>query len=454
MELAATSDRHFEDTLPPRIGKYHILRELGRGATSRVFLADDSFFARRVAIKMIDHEASVDPRLRSRFQRVFMNEAALAGKLSHPHNVAIHDAVSEDELSYVVMEYVPGHTLRRYCSPESLLPMEQVVEIGFKASQALDYAGRQGVIHCDVKPANILLTAGTEIKVSDFGAARYDHAEHTCLSGIGSPAYMSPEQVLEKPLTQQTDIYSLGVVLYQLLTGRLPFEGSNRNSLAYQIAHIDPVPPSVHRRDLPEPLERIVLQALSKDLSSRYPVWNEVSRDLARAFKHLRLPDNAVPEAEHFGILRGLPFFRDFLDVELWETMRLARWQSHGAGSVILREGEISDGFFVLASGEALACRNCKTLESMQAGHCFGHMLYFEEGVAPRGTTILSRGNCLVMEVKAQGLREASERTQMKFNRAFLRVLVNRINRSGAQTGATTEGGAAAPSAPEASSHQ
>lgn len=427
MSLLETSEYPVEDSLPERIGKYRILRELGRGATSRVFLADDSFFARQVALKVIHQEASADARLRNRFQRVFMNEAALAGKLSHPHIVAIHDAVIEEERSYVVMEYVAGHTLRSYCSPQSLLPLEQVVEIVFKASQALDYASRQGVIHCDVKPANILLTGGTEIKVSDFGAARYDQAEHTHLNGIGSPAYMSPEQVREKPLTHQTDIYSLGVVLYQLLTGRLPFEGSSRGSLIYQIAQIEPLPPSVHRRDLPAPLDRIVLRALAKDPGSRYATWHDMSRDLAHAFKHLALPADAMPEAERFGTMRGLSFFRDFLDVELWETLRLAQWQRYAPGSIILHEGESGDSFFVLAAGEGLACRDGKTLDLLQAGHCFGEILYFEDAGQPRATTIIARSACIALEIKARGLREASEHTQMKFNRALLRVLVNRI---------------------------
>jgi serine/threonine protein kinase len=429
MATLARSDRPAADTLPERIGKYRILRELGRGATSRVFLAEDTFFNRLVAVKMIRDEAITDTSLRRRFRRVFMNEAALAGKLSHPHIIAIFDAVAEDEESYLVMEYVDGQTLEHFCSPDMLLPMERVVEIIFKASLALDYAHRHGVIHCDVKPANILLTRDTDIKVSDFGAALYDEADHTHLTGIGSPAYMSPEQVQEKQLTHQTDIYSLGVVLYQLLTGRLPFQGSNRGSLLYQIINIEPLPPSVHRLGVPPDLERIVLRALAKDPAERYGTWLDMSRDLAHAFKHLTLPTETVSDTEKFSAVRSLSFFRDFLDIEIWETLRLAQWHRYPANTTILREGDTGDGFFVLTAGEASATRNDNVLDVLREGHCFGEILYFEHAQELRTTTITTRTACIALEIKARSLREASERTQMQFNRAFLRVLVNRIEK-------------------------
>ena len=416
-------------SLPDKIGKYRVLSELGRGATSRVFLAEDPFLERKVAIKVIKDDAPTDTYMRRRFQRVFMNEAALTGKLEHPHIIAIFDAVTEeDEDSYLVMEYVDGQTLEHHSTPEALLPLERIVEIMFKASLALDYAYRHGVIHCDINPANIMLAGDTDIKVTDFGAAFYDAADHTYLTGVGSPAYMSPEQVLEKQLNHQTDIYSLGVVLYQLITGKLPFQGSNRGSLLYQILNIEAVPPSVHRWGVPPELDRIVLRALAKPLTDRYQHWSEFSRDLAHVFKHLTLPEESVSDTEKFTAVRALSFFQDFRDVEIWEALRLGMWHRFSGNETVLREGDDGDGFFVLTAGEVRVSRGGNVLDVLKAGHCFGEILYFHENKTLRTTTIITHTPCVVLEIKARSLREASDGLQMQFNRSFMRVLVKRLD--------------------------
>jgi serine/threonine protein kinase len=414
---------------PQKIGKYRIVRELGRGATSRVYLAEDTFFDRLVAVKVIHDDSAADTNLKRRFRRVFLNEAALAGKLQHPHIIAIHDASTDEDESYLVMEYVAGKTLERFCSPDALLPMDRVVELVFKASLALDYAHRHGVIHCDIKPGNILVTGSTDIKISDFGAAYYDAADHTYLTGVGSPAYMSPEQVQERQLNHQTDIYSLGVVLYQLLTGRFPFQGSSRGSLLYQILNIEAAPPSIHRPGIPAELDRIVLRMIAKDLGTRYASWIELSRDLAHVFKHLTLPEEAVSDTEKFTALRALSFFAGFRDIEIWEALRLCQWHRFPASRQILSEGENGDGFFVLVAGEAKVTRGGKALDFLQPGACFGEMLYFEDPNAVRTTTITAHTACVALEIKARSLREASDALQMQLNRAFIRVLVRRLER-------------------------
>jgi len=415
------------DKLPEKIGKYRVLRELGRGATSHVYLAEDAFRDREVAIKVVRSANATDTDLSRRYKRVFMNEAALAGKLNHPHIVAIYDAATEDESSYLVMERVDGGTLDQYCAPDTLLPLERLVEIVFKASIALDYAHRQGVIHCDIKPANILIAGETDIKISDFGAAYFGNAEHTFLTGVGSPAYMSPEQIQERQVTHQTDIYSLGVVMYQLLTGRLPFQGSSRGSLLYQIVNIDAVPPSVIRPALPPALDRIVMKAMAKPLSERYATWMDFSRDLAQAFKHLTLPQQSVSDTEKFTTLRALPFFRDFRDVDLWEALRLARWERVESGHVLLEEGTTQEGFFVLTAGEIAISRSGRPLDTGEPGHCFGNILYFEDSPAARTTTVTANKECEVLSVRAVDLRVASDALQMQFNRAFIRLLVHRL---------------------------
>lgn len=416
------------DIPPTHIGKYRVLRELGRGATSTVYLAEDAFHRREVAIKVVKAGPATDSELQRRYKRVFINESSLAGRLSHPHIVAIYDAADDGEQTYIVMECVDGGTLEQYISPEALLPLTRLVEIVFKASVALDYAHRHGVIHCDIKPANILIHGETDIKISDFGAAYVGAAEHTFLTGVGSPAYMSPEQIQDRQVTHQTDIYSLGVVMYQLLTGRLPFSGSSRGSLLYQIINIEPTPPSLLRRGLSTALDRIVLKALAKSPTDRYGTWAEFSRDLALAFRHLSLPEESISDTEKFSTLRAIPMFRDFRDVELWEQLRVAGWRRVAAETTILREGDQSDLLYVLVDGEASVSRRGVRLDSLQAGHCFGEIQYFETVSGQRSTTITSTLPCTLLELEAAHIRQASDALQMQLNRAFIRVLVSRLD--------------------------
>lgn len=415
------------DRVPVRIGKYPVVRELGRGATSRVYLGRDPFAHRDVAIKVVRAEAEVDTETRRRFDRVFLNEAALVGRLVHPHIMQILDADATEEYSYIVMEYIQGPTLEQYCDIARLLPVERVVEIAFKCSLALDFAHRHGVIHRDIKPANILITAANDIKISDFGAAKLDCADHTLLQGIGSPAYMSPEQVLEKELSQQTDIYSLGVVMFQMLTGRLPFVASNRASLLYQIVHIDPAPPSVHRADLPRALDAVVMKAMAKDIKQRFQGWGEFSRAMTQTYRHLELPAASITETQKFDTIKSLAFFRDLRDVEIWEVLRIGSWRRHPAQKTVIKEGEVGESFFVIAEGEARVSKAGNPLDILHPGDCFGELLYFEESRARRITTITASSTLTVIEIKAQALQQASDALQKQINKAFLRILIDRL---------------------------
>ena len=410
-----------------KIGKYQILNELGKGATSIVYLGMDPFANRKVAVKVVEREVLGDKEHGKRFRKLFLTEASLAGKLSHPHIAAIFDAVADEEGSYIVMEYVEGGTLEQHTKHDSLLPVNKIVEIIFKCCKALDYAHRHGVIHRDIKPANILRAKDTDIKISDFGAALTTAAETTQVSGIGSPAYMSPEQVQEQQLTHQTDIFSLGVVMYQLLTGSLPFKATNNYSMVFQIINVDPPPPSIFRPEVPTPVDQIVKKMLQKRLETRYQTWDELAQDLVRVFNNLQTPEQPVPDTEKFNTLRRLEFFHNFTDVDIWQVLHISNWHRIAAGTLLIREGETGTSFFILASGEVKVTKSDRVLNVLKVGECFGEMAYLGRREFKRSASVASVSEITVIEIKADALNAATESCRHQFTAAFLELLVTRL---------------------------
>ncbi len=420
-----------------RIGKYEIRRLLGEGATSTVHLAWDPFNQREVALKALSPEALNDPRRGRLYRQLLLNEAALAGKVNHPHIVQIYDAVIGDDEAYVVMEYVPGGTLEALTRPGALPTFGRLIEIVFKCSRALDYAFHRGITHRDIKPANILLATpdGSDIRISDFGAALQAASDATQISGIGSPAYMSPQQVREMPLDHRTDIYSLGVVMYQLLTGHLPFESDNNYTLLYRIANEVPLAPSALRPDVPGALDAIVRRAMEKELDRRYQSWAEFSHDLALAFRNrsIDLPRQAIPETEKFQTLRGMSFFREFSDAEIWEVIGLSNWDRVQPGTVVMKEGESGDHFCFLSEGEARVKKRGRLLNVLSPGEVFGEMALFSAGGGVRSASVEAETEVAIITVRAGALQRASDVCRMHFYKAFLEVLSTRLSLASAR---------------------
>jgi serine/threonine protein kinase len=421
-----------------QLGKYPILREIGRGATSHVYLARDPFASREVAIKVFLFDQDADPQTERMMHKAFLAEASLAGKLNHPHIVEILDAVAEPDHSYVVMEYISGTALDAHADVATLLPLDKVVEIIFKCIRALEYAFQHGVIHRDIKPANVLLSAAGETKVSDFGASFQQRVgqETTQISGVGSPAYMSPEQIRMEPLTHQTDIYSLGVTMYRLLTGRLPYQGATQAALTYAILNALPARPSMLRPELPPLLDQIVMHAIHKDPSQRYRSWLDFGKDLSQAFGALRVSGETPSDSAKFSELRQMAFFEDFGDVALWEVVRIGAWRKIPAGTAVVREGDQGDSFYLLVSGTVGVTLSGKTVDTIKRGGCFGKILYFTDRTERRTTTITALGDITVIEIKVAALRAATDACQVACNKAFMRVLVERLMHANMQLAA------------------
>jgi serine/threonine protein kinase len=423
-------------------GKYDIIRKLGEGATSTVFLCFDPFAEREVAVKRIFPEVLKDRKRGKQFRHLLMNEASLAGKLIHPHIVQIYDAVIGEDESYIVMEYVQGGTLEPYCVAENLLPIERVVEIIFKCTHALEYANRLGITHRDIKPANILLVespgprgfADGEIKISDFGACIQTGEEQTQtqVTGVGSPAFMSPQQLREETLTHQTDIYSLGVVMFQLLTGRLPFQASSNYGMIYQICNIEAPLPSSFRADLPPALDAIVRRAMQKELSDRYVNWKEFAHDLAQAFRNqgLTAQQQDIPDSEKFETLRNLRFFDEFSDVEIWEIVRFARWEIAVAGTRLMRDGDPGDHLLFLIEGSVQVSKDDRPLGQLGAGEVIGEIAVIDRRHPRRVADVVALSDTRFVAINGQSLRQASDACRMHFYQGFLLVLSGRLART------------------------
>ena len=413
---------------PDKIGKYTVLSELGRGATAVVYLAEDEFNARKVAIKVANAVEGMGEDEAKRFQKLFLNEASLVGKLSHPNIVGVFDAVVEGDMRYIVMEYVPGGSLKKFCTETNLLPVRQAVLVIFKACRALDYAFQNGVIHRDIKSANILLSERDDIKISDFGTAQISHSTQTQLDGfIGSPAYMSPEQINEEPASVQTDIYSLGVVMYELLAGRLPFQAANSVQMINKILSEEPTPLKTLRPDLPDPLVEIAGKALAKDPKLRYASWFEMARDLAETFPQLEKYSFEISSAEKFNSLRKLHFFRDFRDAELWEVLRGGIWETHSREQSLLLEGDVGHAFFIIVTGQVKVIKDDKLLNVLKEGDCFGEMAYLSGDKARRTASIYAVSEVQLLKVQDVQLEQLSDSCQLRFNRQFLKTLIDRL---------------------------
>ena len=234
--------------------------------------------------------------------------------LQHPHILPIYDAGEENGHCYIVTEHVHGaRTLAAYCRPDNLLRIDDTVEIMFKCAKALHYAHSRGVIHRDIKPSNIMLTQDSDVRIIDFGIALVSDSDISRIEGIaGSPSYMSPEQVQSLELTNRSDLYSLGAVMYELLTGSRPFRAGNLQKLLHQIVYATPPPIHTLRKDIPEELEIVVAMALQKDPEKRCKSGLDFAAELTRVHQRLREANSRIDRQEQFGVLRRLKFFHEF----------------------------------------------------------------------------------------------------------------------------------------------
>lgn len=416
--------------LPQRFGRYQVIETAGRGNMAVVYKGLDPEEERFVAIKVCatdDEQTANFARLK---RKLLSNEARTAGQLDHPNILKVFDSGDQDGQPYFVMEYVEGaQTLRPYCHPDKLLPINTVAEIIYKCAQALDYAHQRGVIHCDIKPSNIMLTPEGEVKIGDFSIAQQLAGDATQLIGmVGSPKYMSPEQIREDLVTSQTDLYSLGVVAFELLTGKSPYSATNLHQLLYKIEQAEPPPLRELRPEAPAVLERVVQRAMEKDIAGRYQLGSEMVDDLGPLIGRQDHVQAGRGEEKKFRALRRLRFFRRFSDAEVWEVVRAAVWTSHGPGEQIITEGSVDLSFFIIVSGEVTVSKNGRTICTLSTGDCFGEMGYLTK--AKRTATIAANTEVILLKINEILMDQASMPCQLRFNKMFVKTLIERLART------------------------
>lgn len=412
-----------------QLNRYEIKRRLGGGATSDVYLAYDPFLQQDVALKVLKADLLKDVTYAGRVRHMFMNEARLVRELHHPCIMGILDAMQDDKNAYLVLEYVDGTSLSDHVKPDTLLPVSSVLQIAFKCCMAMEYASGRGLVHRDLKPENLLLTKSGDLKISDFGASQLVDSQATQLIGmVGSPSYMSPEQIAEQELDARSDMFSLGVVLYELLTGERPFQAANVMTLFYQITHTAHVPLRNRRAALSAALERLIDIALQKDPKDRFSTWQAFADHLSAVDASLTTVDSKFSDRQKFLALRKNPFFASFDDPQIWQALHVGRWHRLKPDTILMEEGRPGNSFSILIDGEVSVSKQGRVLSTLKVGASLGEMAYLKPEQRLRSATITAATRVIVVRFSRRVLEHASADLQSQFERRFLHILVERLS--------------------------
>jgi eukaryotic-like serine/threonine-protein kinase len=407
--------------------RFVLKKELGRGANGEVHLAFDNFLQKEVALKLTRLNQFDSNEDGTRNRRMWLNETRLAGKLKHPFIVEVIEAGSTDEFDYLVMEYVRGGTLKQHTTFDKLLPLDRVVDILFKVCNALDYAHKMGVLHRDIKPSNVLQCEDGSIKISDFGSAFLTNSDLTQVDTVGTLPFMAPEQFRQSRPTMQSDVYAVGVMAYQLLTGILPFTAKTTEELVYQKLQGEALPLENRRQDIPQLLRFAVHRAMHADIDMRYSSWKDLCDDLATAFPQKERLDEVRFDSSRFKILRSLPFFNSFTDTEVWEVVGICSWQEKTKGEHIVKEGDSSNSLYFIVSGQALVSKQGAEVNRLSNGDCFGEIAYLDTVRHTRLATVTALTPLKIVEINEESLLQSSNNFQASFAKAFLNLMVTRL---------------------------
>ncbi len=410
----------------PTIGRYEILGTLGRGNMGEVFRARDPMIGRMVALKTRRFDLVYEKQDLKFVVNKFFEEARIAGNLIHPNIVTVYDVGQDGDYCYIAMELLEGENLAAYNKEGSLLPPRIVTDVVMKVCVALDFAHGKNVIHRDVKPANLMFTRDNTVKITDFGIAMSARGDKTGdLQVMGTPSYMSPEQTKGLKLTNQTDFFSLGVVLFELLCGRRPFHGRTLYELMDNIRYSPPPSILKYNPGLPQGIDLVIQRALEKEPDLRYPSGTEFAAEIGRAMEGQKIPVRDMRAAKKADLLKSVEFFRAFNRDEIEEIAKLGTFIRYQRSQVVLREGDVDSTFFVLLSGRVRVVKNRRKIADLIIGACFGEMGAFTR--TPRTAHVIAREPCIVLKLDLKKLQRENQELRFKFYEVFVKTLIERL---------------------------
>jgi len=406
-----------------KLNRYEIIRTIGRGGFSTVYLGTDPYIHRSVALKVsnMQEKKGKDSTLTRLFQ-----EAEAAGRLIHPNIVTIYDAGIQDPRCYIAMEYIEGVTLHKHCMGGHLLPVAEAIDIIIKVCDGLDYAHQRRIIHRDIKPSNILLGQNGEIKIADFGLACFADLVPKEKRTVGTPSYMPPEQVRGDRSTAESDLFSVGVILYLILSGKKPFDAESSLEMRHKIVNEPHIPLKQRNPELPEALTAITDRALAKKADDRYRSGFDLARDLEAVLNGEDKPISGKL-GERIRGLRGLSFFDEFDDDEISSLINIGSWIKRSPGETIVNEDESDNSFFVLSSGNASVTIENRSVGELKRGDSFGEISFLLG--KKRSATITALKPCEMLRLNPKKINILKAEIQIKLYRIFAKSIAGYLTR-------------------------
>lgn len=387
--------------VPCYLGKYQLFMRIGKNEAGKVYLARSTILHREVAVKVIYETTDTDQKPKNKKSGQLISESFYKAKLFHPNIVPVLEATQSHEAGYIVMEYISAGNIVRYTHPKTLLPVNTVLQIMNKCCGALDYAFRQGMIHRNIKPENLFLSSGSDIKISDFDHSVTDATVVSENEIEHYSAYCSPEKIAGQRLSHLSDIYSLGVVAYQLLTGTLPYMTNDSDTLFVGTSKYVTPPPSSYRSGIPALLDTIILRMITRNPRERFNNWTELAHkfaEIGRFYEH----EKSIAETDKYNMLRSKSELSEFSDVEILRFAQVCIWIRLPAGTVFAKEHEAIQNTYILANGSIKVTQNGRLIHILKRGECFGEMCR-----SKCGTTHPARLQTLTESIIAEFTSEA-----------------------------------------------
>ena len=410
-----------------RIGKYQLESIIHQGKYRTIYKAFDPFLERDVAVKVSQFPDEKDGEENSQqLRNSFFLETRAVGQLQHPNIVSVYDAGVGDRQTFIVMEYIDAQSLASMINAKQEIPVSKAIDIAFKCCKALEYAHSKNVVHRDIKPANILITTDGNVKIVDFGVAKVRSEIDTFTSGLfGSPLYMSPEQIEEQEVGPSTDLYALGAVLYEMLTGNRVYEADNVHTLMYKILNEKPKSLAACGVEHAEKIQPVIDQALKKERDHRYPAAADFAVAIRSVDIALRYEESEIIKQVNADQAGMLGFFKDFDQKQLSEFVDLATWLRISQNETIISAGEIDQTFYVIVGGKAIVYKLNEPVKTLNEGDCFGEvgLLRNENSI----TSIIANSDMLLMKLTTSDLDKMSTTLQAQFYKAVAHSLVKRL---------------------------